>query len=121
MKKAFIKIQGGLGNQLHCYAFGKAIEYHHNVEIIYDCYTGFVNDTFYRRFILKNFSNIKLGKHITSINKFNLLLLKIFINLSDKLNTYLPLKYRKFVIEPTPYKFQNHILNENFLFNPYFI
>jgi hypothetical protein len=120
MNKAFIKIQGGLGNQLHCYAFGKAIEYHHNVDVIYDCYTGYLNDTFNRSFNLYKFPNIKLGKIITFRNKYDVFFLKIFIRLSQLFIAFIPLKCRKFIVEQGPYKYQVNLLKTKFLFNPYF-
>jgi hypothetical protein len=121
MNKAYVKIQGGLGNQLHGFAFGKAIEYHHNVKVIYDIYSGFVNDNFNRSFSLNKFSNIDLGETLSYKNSFNLFFFKICSKLSQIFNRYLPIKYRKFIFEPIPYKYQDHLLKTNFLFNPYFI
>ena len=45
----------------------------------------------------------------------------IITKISQYYNKFLPLKYRKFVIEPIPYKYQDNLLKTKFIFNPYFI
>ena len=54
-KKVFIRIKGGLGNQLFQYAAAKAMAKRNNAELILDVYTGFYADRYSRRFELHNF------------------------------------------------------------------
>lgn len=47
---------GGLGNQLFIYAFGRALELEHNLDIYFDTYSGFKNDPYRRKLELDNFN-----------------------------------------------------------------
>lgn len=56
-----LRLLGGLGNQLFIYAFGRALELEHNLEVYFDTYSGFKNDSYNRKFELENF-NVKIKK-----------------------------------------------------------
>ena len=53
-----LRIIGGLGNQLFIYAFGRALELNHNLEVYFDIYSGFKNDPYKRKYELDNFKTI---------------------------------------------------------------
>jgi hypothetical protein len=121
MNKITVRLHGGLGNQIFCYAFGRCLALKLNTNLILDKGTGFVNDPFKRKFSLDFFPNIYSGI------KFDVKLVKtnIFIKIKNKsllfFNKKLPLKFKKIIEEPSPYKFQDEYAKTNFLFNPYFI
>lgn len=53
-----LRLIGGLGNQLFIYAFGRALELNHNLEVYFDIYSGFKNDPYKRKYELDNFKTI---------------------------------------------------------------
>jgi len=56
MNKIFVRIRGGIGNQLFCYAAARRLAHVNNVELILDHRTGFAKDYKYkRRFMLDSF------------------------------------------------------------------
>ena len=57
MKKIIVRIRGGLGNQLFCYAAARRLAIVNNVELVIDDVTGFVRDRIYgRHYMLDKFS-----------------------------------------------------------------
>jgi hypothetical protein len=56
MNKIFVRIRGGIGNQLFCYAAARRLAYVNNAELILDHRTGFAKDFKYKRkFMLDSF------------------------------------------------------------------
>jgi len=56
MNKIFVRIRGGIGNQLFCYAAARRLSYVNNAELILDHRTGFAKDYKYnRKFMLDSF------------------------------------------------------------------
>lgn len=52
-----VRVKGGLGNQLFCYAVSRRLSMINNVELVIDDVTGFVRDRIYRRrYALDHFS-----------------------------------------------------------------
>jgi hypothetical protein len=51
-----VKVFGGMGNQLFCYAAGKALAKRLNVELRLDVYSGFKKDFYLRDLALNNFN-----------------------------------------------------------------
>lgn len=49
MKKIIVRIKGGLGNQLFCYAAARRLALANNAELVIDDVSGFVRDRQYRR------------------------------------------------------------------------
>ena len=49
MKKIIVRIRGGLGNQLFCYAAARRLAIANNAELVIDHITGFARDREYRR------------------------------------------------------------------------
>ncbi len=62
MAKVIVRIKGGLGNQLFCYAVARRLALVNNSELIIDDVTGFVRDhQYYRKYALDYF-NVKARK-----------------------------------------------------------
>lgn len=62
MSKIVVRIKGGLGNQLFCYAAARRLALVNNAELVIDHVTGFLRDHQYRRsYALDNF-NIPMRK-----------------------------------------------------------
>lgn len=56
-RKLVVRLKGGLGNQLFCYATARRLALQNNAELVLDDYTGFLYDHMYqRRFGLEQFS-----------------------------------------------------------------
>lgn len=57
MNKIIVRVKGGLGNQLFCYAVARRLALVNNAELVIDDVTGFVRDRRYRRqYMLDRFS-----------------------------------------------------------------
>lgn len=56
-----LRLLGGLGNQLFIYAFGRALELEHNLDVYFDTFSGFKRDAYKRKYELDNF-NVNLKK-----------------------------------------------------------
>lgn len=54
--KLIVRVKGGLGNQLYCYAAARSIAIKNNAELVIDSVSGFVRDKLYKRtYQLDNF------------------------------------------------------------------
>jgi Glycosyl transferase family 11 len=49
MRKVIVRIRGGLGNQLFCYATARQVAHKNHAELVVDASTGFIRDYQYRR------------------------------------------------------------------------
>ncbi len=57
MKKVIVRIKGGLGNQLFCYAAARRLSLVNGAELVIDDVTGFVRDSLYHsKYLLDRFS-----------------------------------------------------------------
>jgi hypothetical protein len=57
MNKVVVRIMGGLGNQLFCYAAARRLALVNNAELVIDNVTGFIRDSQYqRRYLLDRFN-----------------------------------------------------------------
>lgn len=62
MKKVIIRIKGGLGNQLFCYAVARRLALVNNAELVIDDLTGFTRDYRFRRHYMLDRFNIQARK-----------------------------------------------------------
>jgi hypothetical protein len=81
-KYIVIKIKGGLGNQLFCYAFGYSIAKKYSAHLYIDKHSGFYNDWKYKRKYLLNNLNLKSNE----INIILLIVLKLFLKVNSFFN-----------------------------------
>ena len=121
MSRITVRLVGGLGNQLHCYAFGKALAASQNVDVHFDCESGFWADTYGRCHLLDRFPLIALNQKKMPKNVGGRWLYRMLIKVASKVCPRLPLVLRPLVIEPTPQCYREDILTSSYLFNPYFI
>jgi hypothetical protein len=68
MKKIIVRVKGGIGNQLFCYAAAKRLAFINHAELVIDNYTGFARDHEYKRIFLLDHFKILNRK----ANKFEL-------------------------------------------------
>ena len=62
MKKVIVRIKGGLGNQLFCYAAARRLALVNDAELVIDDITGFARDKLFRRIYCLDKFNIKARK-----------------------------------------------------------
>ena len=62
MNRIIVRIKGGLGNQLFCYAAARRLALANNVELVIDDVTGFVRDRQYDRKFALDYFNIPIRK-----------------------------------------------------------
>lgn len=121
MKKVTIKIMGGLGNQLHCYSFGKAVAHLNKSELLVDSHSGYWHDEYDREFLLNYFPNYSASRMGIGESKSEKIYFKLKKKILQLLSSILPLKAKILVTEEcNPYHFQEELINTNFIFNPYF-
>ncbi len=62
MRKITTRLVGGLGNQLHCYAMGRAVAAYNNAELILDTVSGYWHDPYGRTYMLDHFPGLRARK-----------------------------------------------------------
>jgi hypothetical protein len=62
MNKIIVRIKGGLGNQLFCYAAARRLAFVNNIDLVIDDETGFVRDQQYKRKYALNHFSIPIRK-----------------------------------------------------------
>ncbi len=94
MKKVIIRIVGGLGNQLFCYAAACRLARVNNAELVIDDTSGFVHDPYRRRYQLDHF-NIACRKAtvVERLEPFS----RIRRYLKRAYNRYLPFEERTYI------------------------
>ena len=60
--KVIVRVRGGLGNQLFCYAAARRLALINNAELVIDDVTGFVRDKKYKRKYMLDHFNISVRK-----------------------------------------------------------
>ena len=60
--KLTVRIKGGLGNQLYCYAAARRLALKNNMKLVIDDETGFVRDHHFKRDYMLNYFNIAARK-----------------------------------------------------------
>lgn len=89
-KQITVKIKGGLGNQLFCYAVARALALKSNRQCVLDTDSGFKNEKYGRSFRLSNYSipqEVVLQKGMQKLPIFS------------KLDRFLPLQHRSYLKE----------------------
>lgn len=122
MNSFTVRVLGGLGNQLHCYAFGRALAAKSGALLKLDSQSGYWNDPFGRVFLLDHFPRLKVQYSRRSPeagwarNSFRLAL-----RLKAVYSAFLPLQLRLVVLENKPLCYKKEVHNAQFVTNPYFI
>ena len=117
-----MRVIGGLGNQLHCYAFGRALAVQNGALLYLDAESGYWNDPFGRMYLLDQFFGLNARYTSTQPNSK---CARQFFMLGLKLKSYysrlLPLSMKLIVLEGTPPCYKEDIHLARYIATPYFI
>jgi len=122
MKTVTVRVVGGLGNQMHCYAFGRAIAAQNQAELTLDAESGFWNDPYRREYLLDRFSGLVAGyrsfaKHTETARLF----FKCGLRLGAVCSQWLPVSRKWVVVEKAPWRYRPDIHHARYAGNPYFM
>lgn len=122
MKSITVRVIGGLGNQLHCYAFGRALAAHHGLPLRLDADSGYWNDPFGREYLLDQFSQLNARK-ADPRPKSSLArqLWRLSFKLKSNCSKFLPLRMKLVVTEEAPLCYKEDVHRAGYLTSPYFI
>jgi len=121
MKKITVCLIGGLGNQLHGYAFGRAIAANNNVSLEVNAGYGYWRDSYKRQYLLRFFPNCKVIESNEPVTRFGQFLHKLKLKMFNQLSKRLPLKFRLVICEEFPKHYQEDVHRTIYYFSPYFI
>jgi hypothetical protein len=121
MKKVTIRLVGGLGNQLHCYAFGRAIAEQNHAMLEVDCESGYWNDPFHRQYLLDEFPSLHLNKKRLPLGRPGRVLFKCWLRIGAAAGRALPLPLRPVVVERRPARYQLDTHRTLYRAKPYFM
>ncbi|MFH0798563.1 MAG: alpha-1,2-fucosyltransferase [Pseudomonadota bacterium] len=121
MKKATVCIVGGLGNQLHCYAFGRAVAAQNEAILEVDAESGYWNDPYKRQYLLDAFPLVSINRKKMPKNRIAQLMFKAKIRLGIALSNKCPLSLRPIVCEGYPQRYQEDVHRTKYKSNPYFL
>ncbi len=116
-----VRVVGGLGNQLHCYAFGRALAEQSNIDVRYDCESGYWADPYGREFLMDEFKGIRLTKAGRSSSGLGRRISKGLLKIASISSDFLPLEWKWVVQEPKPLRYRAEILRANYRFGSYFV
>jgi hypothetical protein len=120
-KQFIVRISGGLGNQLHCYAFGRALENSTGAKVYFDHRSGYYKERFGRQFLLNKFPNVKMNKMLGPRTVIGYYFLKVFLKIAVKSSTFLPDNLKLVHIEEGPFRFNKTLLSVRKTYFSYFI
>lgn len=120
MNKITVNLLGGLGNQLHCYAFGYALSQKLDIQFELDCDSSYLNDMYGREYLLDHFENIQVNKKKTPKTKIGRILSKVSSKFYLYISLFLPIKYKLEILEGRPPSFRHDIFDNKYILNPTF-
>ncbi len=121
MKKATVQLVGWLGNQLHGYAFSRALQHESNLCVFLDSESGFWSDPYGREFLLTFFLNAKINLKRMPRTVLAKLLFRMGVRLGKWISRALPLCLRPIVSESRPCRYEPDLFNTRYTIGPYFI
>ena len=122
MKGITVRLIGGLGNQLHCYAFGRALAEQNDVVLEVDCESGYWNDPFGRSLLLDMFPALHLNKKKMPLAEHGRLFFKLSVKMIGWISQLLPLRRRFVVTEGrSSLGYQLEIHRTKYKSHPYFM
>ena len=121
MKRVTVRVVGGLGNQLHCYAIGRAIAEHNGARLCVDCESGYWADPYGRAFLLDEFPHLWLNKADVPASSIGKVVRRVLTKAKSAVGQFLPIEWRPIVVEPRPYRYRPEIHNARYRVNPYLI
>lgn len=122
MKSVTVRIIGGLGNQLHCYAFGRALAVQYGAHLKLDAESGYWNDPFDRVYLLDQFPGLN-ARHTGAQLKSGWArkIFRMGLKLKSFFSRFLPLPLKLIVSEEAPLCYKKEIHHARFITNPYFM
>ena len=123
MKSITVRIIGGLGNQMHSYAFGRALAAHSGTKLKLDTGSGYWNDPFGRVFLLDQFSGLNDRYAMAEQPRFGWmrLLFRLSLKLKLFLSRFLPLPLKLVVVEAAPFCYKEDVHHTRYITSPHFI
>jgi len=97
MKRIYIQLKGGFGNQLFIYAFAKKLEKIHKAKIIIDVSSGFKNDYKYQRSL--QLDKLSVNRDFFCFDNTTLFSKKLLRKASFIINNFLPNSRKFFYVE----------------------
>ncbi len=120
-KTISVRLIGGLGNQLQCYAFGYAVATHNQADLELDTESGYWDDQYGRQYLLDLFPRLTTKKKKLPRSRLARLILRLTWKLRLGLNSTLPLSRRSVIKEESPFRYREDIHRTKYRSNPYFI
>ena len=122
MRSVTVHLVGGLGNQLHGYAFGRAVAAQNQATLYLDVESGYWNDPYQREYLLDRFPGLCASRRpFRSKTKSARLLFKFGLRLRSVCSRLLPFPLRSVVVEDIPRRYQTEIHRARYIGNPYFM
>jgi len=120
MMRVTVRVVGGLGNQLHGYAFGRAIAAQNGAQLCVDCASGYWNDPYQREFLLDAFPFLQINKAVVPASRAGRVAYKVLAKLQSMVSRFLPIEWKMVVEEPRPYGYRPEIHQAKYRFRPTF-
>lgn len=121
MKKITVRLVGGLGNQLHCYAFGRAVAGNSDTPLEVDVESGYWNDPYGRKYMLDAFPALNINKKKLPKTGTGRFIFRAKLKFGAALLSKLPLEIRPIVREGHPRGYREDVHRKRYKINPYFM
>lgn len=120
MKKITVRVVGGLGNQLHCYAFGRAVAAQNRAVLELDIESGFWSDHYGRSYLLGQFPGLNAATRAT-IPEWKRPIFKLLLRAASIISRLLPNSIKLVITENRPLRYQSEIHRGKYWSQPYFL
>lgn len=120
MKTITVRVVGGLGNQLHCYAFGRAITKNSEAVLELDTESGYWADPYGRQYLLDAFPFLHVRKKKMPRTRVGRVAFKAQTKLRLCLSSALPLSWRSAIREGEPPRYRQDVHRTKYKFDTYF-
>lgn len=121
MKNIYVKLYGGLGNQLFQYAFGKSLSKKLSANLILEVESGFENDFFKRKYSIKDLGiNPRVISNSDAVSRLTVST-SFLGKLYRRLNVYIPKNSRFYYRERKKFWFDEEVfkIKNNIFFDGY--
>ncbi len=115
-----VRVMGGLGNQLFCYAFGRSLELAHGKPIHFDLDSAYNDEQYGRRPLLSRFKKIKLSSATPGAKTHHPVFQRIALKVCFLVSKPLPKKYKFYIREPAKKQYFAELIATKFPFPVYF-
>lgn len=122
MRAVTVRLVGGLGNQMHGYAFGRAIATRNQATLYLDVESGFLNDPHQRVYLLDRLPGLHARLlPFRSKTGSARLLFKVGVKLRSACSRLLPLPLKLVVAERAPWRYREDIHHARYFCHPCFM